>query len=811
MKIKTIWILLGLLMAAISLGGQTPSPSLAVPDTLSPVLPDSMGMAITDSLQTAQDDSLFYSAERIWFEYDKEQIWLYGEPQVNYQDSEITADSLLIDLKQERARSYGPTRMKDGDQLLIGDNVRYDVDTQTGIIQEGQSLIDKGFYHGIEIRKTGKDIYDIDSGRFTSCDLEEPSYWFWAKKLRVYRGDKVVGKPVIAYVNHFPVFYFPFISVPLRRGRHAGFLIPEPGYNSVDGKYLREIGWYYPYKDYADLVVNFDLTEKSGWTARFNTDYIKRYLYNGGFDLSYQHDINTGVVTNDWSMQGKHHHDLPGDATLDVNIDYISNKRIWQGSSDIDQSLAQRLTSSIAYRQTIGSSYLNVGSVFTQDLVNDNVSISLPSASFNLSTRPLVELFGLSSDSWLGNLSYYYNTRLDHTGAIKEKGYSFSDLIWNNSPDPADTTGTSFINEHHLGMRHALGLGYSWKYRGWLSFRQGIDFTEAWMDRDKNDQKWVRGYDWSANLNSSFNLYGMRNFANLPIKSLRHVMTPSLGISYQPDSRRNEDLYYFGGIGVRSGEKAATLNYALEHKWQIKYGEKDKEKRINDLFTLSSRGSASLYKDDKPLGMISHNLAFNPGSIRLGNLNLNPEKYSLGPISLAYGAQFSMQHDPYQIRWNHLDLKNEYFAQSITLGGSAPYQEYYPGIKNSVFSSFGSADSLNIPYESSSQEASSNNWSLTIGHDLYSPRSIFHSQNNNLRTALSCNLTENWGLSYSNYYNLKDKRMLSQSFRVSRNLHCWKLDISINRRNEYWDYRIVLYNLLLPDALKFQTRDNKKY
>jgi hypothetical protein len=52
--------------------------------------------------------------------------------------------------------------------------------------------------------------------------------------------------------------------------------------------------------------------------------------------------------------------------------------------------------------------------------------------------------------------------------------------------------------------------------------------------------------------------------------------------------------------------------------------------------------------------------------------------------------------------------------------------------------------------------------------------------------------------------------MLSQSYDISRTLHCWKLNISYTRRNDYWDYRIVFFNTNLPDALKFQTRDNKR-
>ncbi len=798
-------MLLVLLGALLPIAAQNLAPE--------PSVPDSLFVPVSDSLlvNPVKQDSLAYFSQRIYFDYDKERIYLYENPRIVYGQAEISSDSLLLDLKRDVAYSYGFTRMRDGEQLLIGSNVRFDINSQTGIIDGGQSMIEKGYYGGAEIRKTGENAYDIDEGTFTSCEYEEPSYWFWAKKLRIYRGDKIVGKPVVAFVNHFPVFYFPYLSFPIRRGRHAGFLIPEPGYNSTDGKYLRDIGWYYPYKDFADMIISLDLNEKTGWKSGLRSSYIKRYHYSGAFNATFQRNISYAVTNNDWSLQGYHHHDLPNRAALDVNLDFISNKRIWEGSDDINQSLAQRLTSSIAYRKPLGSSYLNVGSVYTQDIVNDRASISLPSASFNFPSRPIAELLSASSDSWLNNLSYNYGIRMDHIGELRDPGYSFLDVLWDNSKDPADPSGQQYLNEHHIGIKQSLGLAYSWKYRGWLNMRQGMDFQESWMDRDRTGKNMVRGGDYTAYAAANFNVYGVRNFSNFPIKSIRHILSPSFGVNYSPDTRNNADLYSFGSIGVRSGEKASSFNYSLDQKWQLKYTRGGTEYKLNDLFSLNSRGSANLYKADKKFGSVSHSLNFRPGSISLGSLDINPDKFKLGDLKLGYSAQFSAQQNPYNVTWKELDIRNQYFSQSISLGGSAPYKSYFPKPLNKAFSSFDEPDSLGNDTGFFEDMASDNSWSISVAHNLYAPKDIFKAQSSNIRLSLSARITENWGLSYNNYYNIKSKDMISQSFHLTRMLHCWKMEISINRRNEYWDYRIVLFNTLLPDALRFQTRDSKKY
>ena len=800
-----LWLITILFLTGLPLYAQREAISSALPDTLVREILDSL------KIEVIKTDSLFYLADSINFNYDTEIIKLYGTPKINYQDTEIIADSLTVDVKKERAFSYGFTKMKDGEQLLLGSNVRFDVNTQTGILDEGRSLIEGAYYSGRELRKIDKDIYDIDGGTFTNCDLAEPSFWFWAKQLRIYKGDKIVGKPVIGYVNHFPAFFFPFITIPIRQGRHPGLLIPSPDYNNVDGFVIRNLALYYPYQDYADFVLGFDVMEKTGWKGHFDAQYLKRYAFSGGFNASFQHNLNEYGTFDDWGLQGNHHQDLPEKSSLDANINFVSNKRIWESSSDVNQSLAQRLTSSISYSKPIGSSYLNAASYFTQDLINETASVSLPSASFYLSSRPVSELFNVPSDSWLSNFNYRYNVYLEHTGVLREKNYSFPDLIWNNTIDPVDTTGQTFLNEHHFGIKQNAGISHSSNLFGWLTLGQNFDYSEAWMDRNRNEDKFARGNSWSASANARFNLYGLRNFKDLPITAIRHIVTPNIVYSYQPNTRKNSDLYSFGSIGISNSAETSNLSFGLDNTWQIKYGKKGKETKLNDLLYWRVGTNADLKKKDKPFSNINHTLYFKPGSFNLGNLSLNDGKYTLSKIKLGYSSQFSAVQNPYQIHLREMNLRNQYFSQGISLSGSAPYSKYFSPPKNRDFETFETSDSLKTAMETFREESSSSDWSLSLSHNVYSDQDIFHSESSNLRTSLTCRITENWSLNYTNYYNLMTNNMLSQTFSLSRNLHCWKMDVNITLRNDYWDYRITLFNTLLPDALKFQTHDSKKY
>jgi len=319
----------------------------------------------------------------------------------------------------------------------------------------------------------------------------------------------------------------------------------------------------------------------------------------------------------------------------------------------------------------------------------------------------------------------------------------------------------------------------------------------------------VRGNDYSAYASSNFNIYGIRNFRQGWLRSVRHIMTPSASISYNPDFSSNSQFYSFGGISLSSAKETANLNLALDQKWQLKYGKANK--KINDIFGFRSSSSANLLSDGKKFQNITHTLAFRPGSFSLGNLALSGTELKLTGLNLTYGAQFSFSQSPYEMTLTDWKFRNQYFSHTLSLSGSAPYKKYFPKEKNRIFEPYEKVDSLQIRSEELVAGESSENWRISLSQDVFASGNLLQPRSSNLRLDTTLKLTDNWSLSYGNYYNLKDNELLSQTLRVSRTLHCWKLDITYLRRNEFWEYRLVLFNTELPDALRFQTRDSKRY
>ncbi|MBN2460945.1 MAG: LPS-assembly protein LptD [Candidatus Cloacimonetes bacterium] len=788
-------------------------------DEVSPEQVDSLASAAAVEVSFAVD-SLYYRADSISYNAEIETIRLSGGARIDYHTSRIEADTISLDLKHEQAYSLGQSFLKDRDHFLIGNSIYYDLDSQWGLIREGASQFDKGFYYGREIRKVDKQVYDVDRGIFTTCNSLYPHFYIKASRLRLYQDDKIVARPVVFLVNHFPVLAFPFGTFTIKRGRKTGILVPSPGYNSTDGKFIENIAYYYAYKDYADFILAFDYYEKTGWQGSFNIDYIKRYNYRGKMLASIRKMVISPEKSRyEWHLKSTHHSDFLNDTTFDSNLEFISSKNIWEGNENLDERLSEKITSRLAYKRPLWGSNLRISSEYIDDLKNETKDIILPSLSYSLPSRPVYELFvsentRIDEDAWWSNFSYSYKFLALHRGDINNPHPDWQEVLYETVRDSLGNV----ISQHNAGAKHSLGLSYSYKYRGWLNLSQAVSYNEAWFDRDRNNHKLVRGADYYTSSKVSFSLYGLREFSRFYVNTLRHIISPSLTFTYRPDFSGNEKFYSFGGISLSQTERQRRLYLVLENVWQLKVGAAggSQGRKLNDFFKINSSVSYD-FEQDLGYSDISHNLQLRPGTFRRGVMT-----FSTVPVLKitqdVYGLKIK-DWDPG--RWD-MAVKNWTFDLTSKLGfsGDALYIDYFPQLENrlsssrfSVIDSVETSDDTPDTFAELEMEASTtNNWSVSFSHYFRTNKARFKEKDysSDLRTTLTAKITQNWTISYNNLVDLKNEELVSHEITLTRELHCWKIVFRYTRQRNYWSYSFKLFNIMLPEDLKFSTSDNRK-
>jgi len=761
--------------------------------------------AQADSLTTTQPavfDSLFYQADSLFYNVETEEISLVGGSQIRYGSSTIKADSISLNFNTNQAGAVGRIVMEDTDQLILGNKAFYDIRTEAGLVYAGQSRFEQGFYYGDEIRKVGENVFDLDDGRFTTCDCLRPHFDIRSHTMRVYRDNMVVAKPIIFYVNEFPILALPFGAISIKRGRQSGILIPEPGFNQGEGKYLKNLAFFYAINDYQDFTLRTDIMQKTGSSYGVNYNYIKRYHYEGQLNGNYHYRVLTpDAHRDDWYLTYRHFQNLPEKATFDVTLDFASSRQVWEQEIDVNKRLQERITSSISYRKPFSNSSFYASGSYTDDLINKNKSITLPSVSYSMPSKPIHEFFSAIPDStrrgehWWKMFSVNWSGAGLHSGYITDPSPSVSQVLYQNAKNDNGT----YISEHHAGIRQNMGLSWNTTMFTWLKVNNSLSYQDVVQDRDRKDNTLVHRYAYNTNHNASFSIYGLRRFTGLPIVAVRHIITPSVGFRFSPDfSEKNRDLYSFMSVSTSKKQRFISMN--LDNKWQFRLrpNEQNQARYLNDLIVHRVSTGYDLEKEEKQWSDLNHTLTINPGG------------YDLGLFKFDISQNYSANQKPYE----HFNIMSWRMGSNLNISGDALYYDYFPLPKNDfITGNYFTDDTQNIlenqvrTIEDLENLEQPGSWSATVNHD-YTYFRATKRETQNLRNSLNLKLTEKWSVSYSNYYDLKEDILMSQSLTINRDIHCWKLTLTYTKSANFWDYRLVLFNIKLPDGLKVQTGGN---
>ena len=214
------------------------------------------------------------TADRITSEGEGDSVTATGSVRLTREDTTLLADIVSFDRAEETAVAEGHVSVERKGDILRGDRVSLNFGTQRGVITHAFLEIKQGGVRvkGDEIEKTGDKEYAVSRGSLTMCEADPPAWKFSASDIEI--GEKyATGKHVIFSVADVPVFYFPYLLVPVSRERQSGFLLPRLGASSKKGFFL-DIPYYFNINPSQEATAYLDFETKRG--VGVGADY--RYL-----------------------------------------------------------------------------------------------------------------------------------------------------------------------------------------------------------------------------------------------------------------------------------------------------------------------------------------------------------------------------------------------------------------------------------------------------------------------------------------------------------------------------------------------------
>jgi LPS-assembly protein len=182
-----------------------------------------------------------------------------GHVQITFQDIVVTGEEAQYDKETREAFITGKPRFIQGEQWLTCSRVEFNFGSRTGTFYDASGYTDRQFFiTGRTIRKTGQDTYSIQEGLVTACQSNRPKWQFSASRTNLRVDHTARLHNTVFKIKGIPVFYLPFLVMPLeRKERSSGFVPFHTGNSTSKGRVLSE-GYYQTLGKSADALIYGD-------------------------------------------------------------------------------------------------------------------------------------------------------------------------------------------------------------------------------------------------------------------------------------------------------------------------------------------------------------------------------------------------------------------------------------------------------------------------------------------------------------------------------------------------------------------------
>ena len=527
-------------------------------------------------------DSLVYDAET-------RLVHLYGKAQVKYMDMTLNAAKITMNMDSSMVRAAGERDTagilqdkpvySQGSDNYHSELMAFNFKTKKGYITNVETTQGDGFMQSQHSKRAADGTLYLEHAKYTTCDAKHPHFYIALSCAKVRPGKESVFGPAYLVVADVPLpLAVPYGFLPFNKKYSSGFIMPSYGDETSRGFYLRDGGYYFAINDYMDVKALGEIYTKGSWGLSAETNYRKRYRYNGNFYISFLRTVDGEknmpdyAVTKSLKVQWTHSKDAKAspNTTFSARVNFASENYERSNLESMYNPLAYTQStraSSVSFSHTFPSIGLNIaGSTnLTQSLRDSSVSMTLPDLSISLNRfYPFRRKHQAGKERWYEKISMSYTGSLSNSINTKEDKLFKSNLVkdWRN------------------GMQHRIPIDATFQVFKYINISpqfslRDIMYTNRVMRSwDETTQKEVADttygfynlYDWSLGVSANTTLYGFykpwRKLFGDKIIAVRHVFKPSVSFSYAPDFTSSHYGYQRTYVKTDANGEVSTVTYS---------------------------------------------------------------------------------------------------------------------------------------------------------------------------------------------------------------------------------------------------------
>lgn len=844
----------------------TQSDTLALEGVITPK-PDSTQTDSTKQKPPLLADKIKYKAEQYAkIDQKRKLITLYDKAELYYQDIELKSGIIVMNydndevyagrIKDSLGNYTQRPVFKQGNNVVEPDSIRFNTKTKKALVWNSRT--DQGeFKVKAEITKKENDsVYFMKGARFsTAKDIDNPEYYFIARKVKLVPGKKVVVGLTNMVIADVPTpIALPFAFFPMSKKATSGILIPTYGDSRQRGYSLQNGGYYFALSDNYDLAVLGDYYTNGSYGMRFETRYGKRYRFNGNVNVRFENLINSERGFPDYSktriynIQWSHNKDPKSNpnSRFSASVNLGSSRYFQQSINQVNvgSQLNNTLSSSISYSttfQSVPQVNLSLTATHSQNTQTQVINMTLPTLQASVDRIfPFAPKDGIKK-GFFKNINLQYNLRGENRIATTDSLFFKPEMF----------------RDMNTGFQHSIPLSTNFKIFKYFSASTSVNYQEVWylktiekfydsgqnqlITRDVHGFDAYRTYSFTSSVGTT--IYGTFNFGETKkIQAIRHVMRPAVSYSYTPSFEQYWDTYDPNGTGQMRTPYTRFENGV--------FGAPGRNLSSNMGFSLSNTFEAKMTdrdstKTEPKKVMLLNNLNFSTSyNMAADSLKWTPVRMSGGTALFdeKMNVNFAATLDPYAIdnagrrinKWN-IDNGGSLFrmtSANMTLGYSISSRDDAKDKKsqnNQGLRNGGREDDLfgtNTDFsdrrdsqfeqdEGDGEDAVSEffrskiPWDMTLAYSLTYGNAARQNEitGNSLMVSVNTDLTPMWRIGVSTGYDFVQQGVTFTQFRFERDLLSWRMDFNWTPfgDNSYWGFFIGIKAGVLSDV-KYEKR-----
>lgn len=835
-------------------------------DTITPPVADTLNYKFTYSSDSLSAPVNSGARDSMIYDIKNRKIYLYGGAEVTYTTIKLNADYIVFDwgssivtaggLPDSTGKKAGLPQFADGDQNFTADSMRYNFKSRKGIVYDVTTEESGVVIHGATSKfisqqpaagdtttKTQNIIYS-KGAIFTTCTADEPHFGIRSQKQKIVTDKLAVVGPSNLEIMGVPTpLWLPFGFFPLSKGRRTGLMFPRDyEYSPQWGFGLRDIGWYFPLGENFNLTLTSNIYFKGRYGVSANSQYRKRYKYNGSLQISFEKFRNEdaeGNITQPKSFlfTWSHRQDQAAHPSNNFGgtINFQTNgyrQRAYNDAANVLQS--QQINSNFGFTKVWQDKPISFSATFnhSQNRVDSTITISFPNLQFQTQTLyPFKKKERSGPERWYENITMRYTSEARNTFRTKDSLFLTQEMFDNAQygVQQTATSGTSFKVLKYFNLNPSVDYREVWYFNSIqkefdpsatirLDTIYNADSSDITINKDTigfgtirdvrqpGFQSW-RAFSAAVSLNTQ--LFGTLQFKKGFLRGLRHVAKVSSGLSYSPNYL-NSRLEYFRFVQssiLLPNEEDFTRYSVFE---QGIYGAPPASGRqmalnysINNIFEAKVRSKRDTA--DRKIKLFD-NIYVN-GSYNLSADSLNWSQVSMSGTTRLFKDittfGFLVQLDPYIVENNgkgfytrvnkttlreqgrllRLDNANLRFNTVMTVG---KLRALFNGEEQKVVE-----DLRNQPQQQQRRTAEedflslfenfgiNHNFVLGWNTDSRTGRDTFQVSINSINVQGNIQLSKNWRISIGNFgYDFVRKDFSYPSVGFTRDLHCWEMGMN---------------------------------